>query len=99
MSLRPSSLSPASCSGLMYSGVPTTRPVFVTFWPSLLRLGDAEVHHLHDVGAVAPLRDHDVVGLEIAMHDPHVVRDLQPVGRLTQDRRGSRRRQRPCLRR
>ena len=32
MSLFPSSLSPASCSGLMYSGVPTTSPVFVTFW-------------------------------------------------------------------
>jgi hypothetical protein len=35
MSERPSSLSPASCSGLMYSGVPTTRPVFVTFCASL----------------------------------------------------------------
>ena len=34
VSLRPSSLSPESCSGLMYSGVPTTMPVLVTFWPS-----------------------------------------------------------------
>ena len=35
VSLRPSSVSPASCSGLMYSGVPTTSPVLVTFWASL----------------------------------------------------------------
>src|SRR6266540_2827642 len=34
MSLRPSSLSPDSCSGLMNSGVPTTMPVLVTFWVS-----------------------------------------------------------------
>ena len=34
MSLRPSSVSPDSCSGLMNSGVPMTSPVFVTFWVS-----------------------------------------------------------------
>src|SRR6266699_3519618 len=34
MSLRPSTLSPASCSGLMNSGVPTTSPVLVTLWLS-----------------------------------------------------------------
>ena len=34
MSLRPSSGSPAICSGLMYSGVPITSPVFVTFCAS-----------------------------------------------------------------
>ena len=88
MSLRPSSLSPASCSGLMYSGVPTTRPVFVTFCAvAARRLRDAEVHDLHQVAAVARLGDHDVVGLEIAVHDAHVVRDGERVGRLADDRR------------
>ena len=45
--------------------------------------GDAEVDDLHEIGPVAAARDHDVVGLEIAMDDPHVVRDGKCVGCLT----------------
>ena len=40
------------------------------------RLGDAEVHDLHDVDPIAVGADHDVVGLKIAMHDPHGMRGV-----------------------
>ena len=39
------------------------------------RLGDAEVDDFDEVVAVARLRDHDVVRLEIAVDNSHVVSD------------------------
>jgi len=90
MSLRPSSLSPESCSGLMYSGVPTTSPVLVTFWPlssPATAFAMPKSTTFHDVRAVPALDDHDVVGLDIAVHDGQIVGGGQCVGRLLQDAR------------
>ena len=39
-------------------------------------LGDAEVHHLDDVRAALAPGQHDVVGLQVAVHDAQVVRGL-----------------------
>ena len=61
------------------------------------RLRDPEVHHLHQVRPVAVLRDHDVVGLQVAVHDPRIMRDLQRVARLVDDAPGPRRWQRAGL--
>ena len=44
-------------------------------------LGQTEVQHLHD--AIRP--DFDVGGLQVAMHDPQVVRGLERVGNLPGD--------------
>ncbi len=44
-------------------------------------LGQAEVEHLHE--AVAP--DDDVLGLQVAMHDPERVRRADPGGNLDRD--------------
>ena len=52
-------------------------------------LRDAEVAHLHDVRRVALVvgagEDHDVLGLEIAVHDAHLVRDGERRERLGHD--------------
>jgi hypothetical protein len=58
-----------------------------------VRLRDAEVHDLHHVDVVASFGDHDVVRLEIAMHDAVVVRDLQAFRGLEHDQRRTRRRE------
>ena len=80
MSLRKSIFSPRACSGLMYSGVPMTRPVAVAEAaapPQLLR--DPEVHQPDLAARVA----HDVRRLQVAVDDADVVdrgeavRDLQ----------------------
>ena len=86
MSLRPSSGSPASCSGLMYSGVPTTSPVRVTFCASTFAaFAMPKSTTFTQSRPVAVPGDHDVVGLEVAMHDPHVVRHRQRLARLPRD--------------
>ena len=100
------------CSGDMYSGVPTRKPAVVTGASesrspvSAVRarvgdLRDAEVADLDDVlrppVVVGAAQDHDVLGLEIAMHDAHVVRDGQRGQRLHQDVGDARRRERPVL--
>ena len=46
-------------------------------------LGDAEVDDLHEIDASASLGDHDVVGLQVAVHDAHVVSDCKGISRLT----------------
>ena len=46
---------------------------------------------------VGALEDHDVLGLEVAVHDAHVVRDRERGERLHQDVRDARGRQRPVL--
>jgi tRNA A-37 threonylcarbamoyl transferase component Bud32 len=57
-------------------------------------LGDAEVEHLHEVAAVGPAEDEDVLRLQVAVHDAALVRrpegpaDLQEDG----DRPGQRHR-------
>ena len=78
MSLRKSIFSPRACSGLMYSGVPTTSPVARRAqggpFPDLLR--DAEVHQAHDAARVA----HEVGGLQVPVDDAGLVDGLQPLG-------------------
>jgi hypothetical protein len=54
----------------------------------LNRLRDAEIHDLHPLRVVRS-RDHDVVGLQVAMHDPQLVRGVQRVGDLARDRDGA----------
>jgi hypothetical protein len=65
---------------------------------SALELRDAEVAHLDDVDAavfvVAPLEDHDVLGLQIAMEDLERVRGADGGERLAHDRGDPRGRQR-----
>ena len=90
-SARPSSVSPRPCSGLMYSGVPHTRPGRVSApRPAegagvvLEDLREAEVDDLHEVGARAQGLEHDVVGLEVAVDDAEGVRLLERGERLPQ---------------
>ena len=81
MSLRVSTSrsSSSACSGLMYSGVPTTAPKPVNsvslgqLRPG--RLGHAEVDDLGHRPAVVQ-GDQDVRGLEVAVDDPLLVRVL-----------------------
>ena len=47
----------------------------------VLGAADAEVHHLHPV----VLEEEDILGLEVAVDDPHPVRGLQPQERLAGD--------------
>ena len=79
MSLRVSTGIALACSGDMYCGVPTTMPTAV--WPPVPvagdHLGDAEVEHLDEVGLPGPLQQHDVLGLQIAVHDALRVRGGQ----------------------
>ena len=88
MSLRPSTVPPPpACSGLMYTGVPTARPVLGQ--PLVGRgrdgAGDAEVGHHR-----ASPAEQDVLRLHVAVHDAlargrgqragHVARDAQRIG-------------------
>ena len=50
-----------------------------------LNLGDAEVEHLSPVGCAADLFEHDVVALEIAMHDAFCVRCVERARDLSCD--------------
>ena len=50
-----------------------------------LDLGDAEVEDLHEVRVAVALDEHDVLGLEIAMHDLERVRALERAGDLPRD--------------
>ena len=83
MSLRASTSRPSICSGAMYGVVPSSvprcrcpSPIVVSAERAvrLLQLREAEVEQLH-----AGLRQHDVVGLEIAMDDP-VLRGVERGG-------------------
>ena len=47
----------------------------------IARLGQPEVEDPH----AAVREQHDVAGLQVAMHDPHRVGGLQPFGNLTRD--------------
>ena len=87
MSLRASSWSPRELLGAHVLGRADDEPGLrhLLRIVALHRLRDAEVDDLHAVRAVARLRDHDVVGLEIAMDDAHVVRGVERVGRLSRD--------------
>ncbi len=75
-SLRPSSGSPAACSGLMNCGVPTTSPTRVSVRRRRDggRARDAEVG---DERAPGGALDEDVVGLDVAVHDAAAVRVRQ----------------------
>ena len=96
MSLRPSSLSPDELLGTHVLRRAHHQAGLRHLLARLAarRLGDAEVHDLHAVRRRRGLRDHDVVGLEIAVHDAQVVRRLERVGGLPDDLGGARRRQR-----
>ena len=73
-SVRPSITAPPACSGLMYCGVPTTMPL----WVSCCRAGgvqrarDAEVEDDRVSSG-----QHDVVGLDVAVDDAVLVGVLQ----------------------
>ena len=74
-SLRPSTVPPSACSGLMYCGVPTTIPRRREPLVRTRRVegpGDAEIG---DHGL--PAGEHDVLGLDVAVDDPVVVGVLQ----------------------
>ena len=73
-SLRPSSLTPAACSG----DIVGRRAEDVAFDGELRhrRLGDSEVHDLR----IAVGQDHDVRGLDVAMNDALRVSQVQRVG-------------------
>ena len=94
MSLRASASLPSSCSGAMYWNVPRTVPRSVSGWlacisvasretpdetsrPRRLELRQAEVEELHP-----RLRQHDVAGLQVPVHDPLPVRLVERVGDL-----------------
>ena len=67
-SVRPSSGSFFTCSGDMYPLVPLTMPDLGAVQPAL-RLGDAEVDHLH----LAGVGDHDVLRADVAVDDGHLL--------------------------
>ncbi len=84
---------PSTCSGLMYAGVPTTKPA-CGLQVRLLRdaedLGDAEVEHLDDLHAVDP-REEDVGRLEVAVDDARRVGAIDAAGHLPEHVRHLRR--------
>jgi hypothetical protein len=61
----------------MYWGVPTSIPLTVNVEGSFHRFGDPEVRHSR-----VPVREQDVLGLDIAVGDPMPVRVLQGVDHL-----------------
>ena len=84
-SLRPSIVSPAACSGLMYAGVPTVTPDLRETSRALRRRRE---HRLADpeVGDErVPVVQHDVLGLDVAVHHAVAVRVVQRVGHLARD--------------
>ena len=56
-------------------------------------VGDSKIHHQ----GVPILLHHDVLGLQIAMHDARAMRGLQSLAHLADDRHGLLRRQLPAL--
>ena len=83
MSLRASmAFSPIACSGLMYCGVPSERPVCVMRAPPALlhRERDAEVGDQR-----VPALQQDVLGLDVAVDDAERVRVAERVGDFARD--------------
>ena len=85
----------------MYSSVPITEPAAVCVRAVLDRSRDAEVHDQR-VAAVrhrilGRLLDHDVLGLEVAVHDALLVRGGQALRDLLRDLDHALERQRACL--
>ena len=98
-SLRPSIVSPAACSGLMYAGVPTVTPTCVSSLGALRRrrehrLADPEVRDER-----VPFVQQDVLGLDVAVHDAVAVRVVERVGHLAGDAHRVVDRELACLRR
>ena len=87
MSVRASTGSPSSCSGLMYSGVPITSPLCVSAssGESVIAFAMPKSTTFANLFARRVARDDDVVGLEIAMDDAELVRGVQSVGDLPRD--------------
>ena len=90
-----------ACSGLMYSGVPSTMPscgVQRAFGePERGGFRDAEVDHLRD-GLIVLARDQDVRRLEVAMDDALLVRVLDGGADLQEQLEARRNRQAICRR-
>ena len=94
---------PSACSGAMYAGVPNTRPVVVSLRAAHRGLGVAdqldqpEVDDLRALPA-AHVDEHDVVGLEIAVHEAVRVRVADAVEQLAREHERAARRQRALRR-
>ena len=91
---------PPACSGDMYSGVPSSVPRMVRRAADSVSSsrGHAEVQHL-DRGRAGGRRvadQEDVLGFEVAVDDPLVVRGGDRLGHLRGDRARLRPGQRPC---
>ena len=71
----------------MYSGVPHTMPgLVIDGVASVSRtLREPEVDDLHEVGALARRLEDDVLGLQIAVDDPEVVRLAERREHLAED--------------
>ena len=100
MSLRPSSLSPElfgahELRGADHQAGP--RHLLAASLPPH-RLGEAEIDDFHSVRPITTARHHDVVGLQVAVHDVEVVGRLERRGHLNADVRGPRDGERPFAR-
>ena len=93
MSLRVSMSSPliSACSGTHVSRraneLVQLRVNRLVRQPAFRRLGDAEINHLRHRHAVVQ-RDEDVRRLDVAMNDPLLVRVLNGLANLDEQRRG-----------
>ena len=91
---------PCACSGLMNSGVPKTIPSCVrmtepgTHLP-LAHLGEAEVEHLRVIPLHRRLHEEDVLGLEVAVDDPRLVRLVERAAHRDEDGKRPLHRERP----
>ena len=95
MSVRLSTGLPRACSGDMYAAVPITTPACVAAAGDRrrrrhVRRGAVERESLREPEVedfdLPVRRDLDVGGLQVAMHDPLLVRRLERVGNLVRDR-------------
>ena len=83
--------------------MPQTRPwivehlLAILLVPSPVGLGDAEVAHLHEVGLAAPLDEHDVARLEVAVDDALGVGLVERGHDLRHDSHDARERQREVV--